>query len=283
MGSVESFSYGWRVLAVDPRGPCGSHELIPFIEYIVGINGTRLHDRSEEVMRSLAKNNTKQTRLTVFNYKTRTERVLEICPHENWGGAGLLGLIIAMDDFATADRRAVRVLSVTPDSPAALAGLNPLVDYILGTDCFIFYGRNGMFQHLDENMNSELRLRVYNSRISEVREVKITAADQSNVGWELASGQLHRIPDPLPGTIITAASSVSVEISKGCAGILVAQLGEASKDDDGPILMSDMNLTIGEPINSMYGMKKARGDNIIPSNTQATSVEELEECQRLKE
>jgi len=140
MGGVESVSNGWRVLAVDPRGPCGKHKIIPFFEYIVAVNGRRLHDRGTKVMKSLALSNRKRTQLTLHNYKTRLERKLEIYPNETWGGAGLLGLIIVRDDPSTADRRAVRVLSVKSGSPGEQSGLEPTVDYILGTESFVFAG-----------------------------------------------------------------------------------------------------------------------------------------------
>jgi len=256
MGVIDSTTKGWRVLAVDPRGPCGMHDIIPFFEYIVAVNGKRLHNQGTKVMRSLAWSNKKRTWLTLLNYKTSLERKLEIYPNKTWGGAGLLGLIIVKDDPDTADRRAVRVVSVTPESLADKAGLQPSVDFILGTESFVFTGWSGFLRHMKDHNDAELRLRVYNSRLCELREVKIQSMDQDLLGFELGSGQLHTLPDILPGTFIRADKSLAVEISKGCAGILAAPMEDGSnKESADPISVDDMYLTIGDPIGSMYDEK----------------------------
>jgi len=255
MGTIESApsGYGWRVLAVDPRGPCGRHDIIPFFEYIVAINGKSLNDQGNKVMKSLPLSQCKLTQLTLRNYKTRLERKVEIYPNAKWGGAGLLGLIIVRDDPTTADRRALRVLSVKSGSPGEQSGLQPMVDYILGTESFVFSGWDGFSKHLKSHMDSELRLRVYNSRSSVLREVKIKSVNYDDLGLELGCGHLHRMPHIPIDRVITIDKSIAVEISEGCAGILAAPVDEGRARNTGePISISDMHLTMGDPIPSMY-------------------------------
>jgi len=256
MGGTESVPGGWRVLAVDPRGPCGQHNIIPFFEYIVAINGKRLDEQGKKVLKSLAMSKQKRTELTLLNYKTTVERTLEIFPSISWGGAGLLGLIIVQDDWATADRRAVKVLSVKSGSPAEKACFEPSLDYILGTESVVFPGWGGFLKHLERHKDSELRLRVYNARTSELREVRVKCTDADSYGFQLGAGELHQIPDILPGTEIRGASSLAVEISAGSAGILTSPMMKESANKSGePISTSDMYLAIGDPISSLYDEK----------------------------
>eukprot|EP00956_Cyclotella_meneghiniana_P041627 scaffold232810_cov23-Cyclotella_meneghiniana.AAC.1 len=49
--------------------------------------------------------------------------LLKITPSSTWGGAGLLGVTIRLDNYGGADERLIRVLSVEHNSPAAIAGL----------------------------------------------------------------------------------------------------------------------------------------------------------------
>merc|ERR1719419_268016 len=125
------------------------------------------------MIRELAASKNRTAEITLINYKTGLVRIIKIIPSENWGGNGLLGLIIAEDNWSTADSRVVRILSVETDSLAEQAGLKSLDDYLLGTECCIFSGTKGFCKHISKHKDSVLRLRVYNSSLCEVREVKI--------------------------------------------------------------------------------------------------------------
>jgi len=244
-------SEGWRVLAVDPRSPCGIHGIIPYFEYIIAINGERLYAQGTNVVKSMINKN--RTQLTLRNYKTGLERRLEIFPSQTWGGAGLLGLIIARDDWSTADSRAVRVLSVKPGSQAEQAGFDPLFDYIFGTETFVFSGWCGFIRHIKSHKDSELWLRVYNSSLCELRKVKIKFTDTELFGFELGSGEQHRVPEILPGKLIRSANSLGVEISQGWgAGILATTvMGDSNRILGEPISISDIYLSFGNPIDSL--------------------------------
>jgi len=234
MGSdTSSTECGWRVLATDDRGPCNEGSIIPFFEYIIGINGKRLDGVAVTLKEELQANCNKPTELTILNYKTLKTRKITVCPSDDWGGVGLLGLIITYDNFKTADERVVRVLSVFPDSPAMLAGLHPFVDYILGTDSCIFHGIDSFEEYISNNVDLDVTLRVYNSEVCQVREVKIrptsqwgNATSQGILGCEVSSGLLHKVPD-VPGEtcIITVRETIGPDVIVGSN--LEANVGEA--------------------------------------------------------
>jgi len=219
MGSDNSSTAcGWRVLAIDIQGPCNEGSIIPFFEYIIGINGKRLDGVAVTLKEELQANCNKPTELTILNYKTLKTRKITVCPSDDWGGIGLLGLIITYDNFRSADERVVRVLSVYPDSPAMQAGLHPFVDYILGTDKCIFHGIDSFDEYISNNVDVELTLRVYNSKMCQVREVKIrptsqwgNATSQGILGCEVSSGLLHKVPDVPGETCITVRDSIATE------------------------------------------------------------------------
>jgi hypothetical protein len=219
MGSdTSSTASGWRVLATDSRGPCNEGSIIPFFEYIIGINGKRLDGVAVSLKEELQANTNKPTELTILNYKTLKTRKITVCPSDDWGGVGLLGLIITYDNFRTADERVVRVLSVYPDSPAMLAGLHPFVDYILGTDSCIFHGIDSFETYISGKVDVDVTLSVYNSQMCQVREVKITptcgwgeAHSQGILGCEVSAGLLHKVPDVPSETCITVRDTIAPE------------------------------------------------------------------------
>jgi GRASP55/65 PDZ-like domain len=55
----------------------------------------------------------------VWNIKAQQKRIVHLRPQEGWGGAGLLGVTIRLDNYGGAEDRLVRVLNVQPHSPAA--------------------------------------------------------------------------------------------------------------------------------------------------------------------
>jgi len=219
MGSdTSSTACGWRVLATDSRGPCNEGSIIPFFEYIIGINGKRLDGVAVTLKEELQANSNKPTELTILNYKTLKTRKITVCPSDDWGGVGLLGLIITYDNFRTADERVVRVLSVYPDSPAMIAGLHPFIDYILGTESCIFHGIDSFEEYISGNIDVELTLRVYNSKMCQVRQVKIrptsnwgNSSSQGILGCEVSSGLLHKVPDVPSESCITVRETIAPE------------------------------------------------------------------------
>lgn len=87
----------------------------------------------------------------VWNIKCQEKRQLELIPNDDWPGAGLLGVTIRLDDYGGADERLIKVLEVEEHSPASIAGLVPMRDYLLGTTIVSFGSTDVLANTLNEN------------------------------------------------------------------------------------------------------------------------------------
>lgn len=74
-----------------------------------------------------------------------------------------------MDDYAVAEENLLRVLSVEKQSPAALAGLTPNSDYLLGTTMDSFESEDVLADVLEENVDNVVEIYVYNTQSDVVR------------------------------------------------------------------------------------------------------------------
>jgi GRASP55/65 PDZ-like domain len=139
----------------------------------------------------------------VFNIKSQEARVVHLTPNDTWGGAGLLGVTIRMDNYAGAEDRFIRVLSVVESGPAAVSGLlNDGTDFILGTTHHTINSLSHFAQLLRDNAARVIELYVYNANTDIVRVVTLMPSYEWNVksggsglfGAEVGTGYLHRLP-----------------------------------------------------------------------------------------
>ncbi|CAN0226581.1 unnamed protein product, partial [Discosporangium mesarthrocarpum] len=137
MGNVQSAedeAVGYRVLGVQPNSPASDVGLVSFFDFIVAANaGLPLRALDNSFIETIKGSVDKPLPLTVYNYKSQTERDVTITPSRTWGGQGMLGVTIRFDSYHNADDNLVRVLEVAPGSPSQIAGLEPGKDYLLGT------------------------------------------------------------------------------------------------------------------------------------------------------
>lgn len=119
-------------------------------------------------------------------------------PSEGWGGAGLLGVTIRLDNYAGAENRLIRILSVDgPQSPAGQAGLVAEKDYLLGTTHQSLDGTDVLSQMLYQYRDQVVELYVYNSDTDRVRVAALMPCawdGQGLLGAEVGIGYLHRFP-----------------------------------------------------------------------------------------
>ncbi|KAI3413872.1 hypothetical protein GPALN_011347 [Globodera pallida] len=203
MGASESVpipgggSEGYHVLRVQENSPGQMAGLEPFFDFIVAIGNTRLDKDNDSLKENLKQNIDKPLELTVYNSKTQTVRETQIVPSQNWGGQGVLGVSIRFCSFEGANQNVWHIISVTPNSPAELAGLQSNTDYVLGAES-VLQQADDLIAFVQANLGKPLKLYVYNVDSDSVREVTLTPnaswGGDGCLGCDIGYGYLHRIP-----------------------------------------------------------------------------------------
>lgn len=190
-------SEGYHVLRVQENSPGHRAGLEPFFDFIVSINSTRLNKDNDTLKDLLKANVEKPVRMLVYSSKTLELREATVTPSNMWGGQGLLGVSIRFCSFEGANENVWHVLEIEPNSPAALAGLRPHTDYIIGADT-VMNESEDLFSLIDSHEGKGLKLYVYNTDTDSCREVIITPntawGGEGSLGCGIGYGYLHRIP-----------------------------------------------------------------------------------------
>lgn len=138
------------------------------------------------------------TDAVVYNMKSQQARLVQLTPSDQWGGAGLLGVTIRLDNYAGAEDRLVRILTVQPQSPAAIAGLVPRKDFLLGTTHQTLQSSTELATLLRQHEDQVVELYVYNTDSDMVRVVALMPTldwgGNGLLGAEVGTGYLHRLP-----------------------------------------------------------------------------------------
>ncbi|NWV25634.1 GORS1 protein, partial [Origma solitaria] len=182
---------------VQENSPAQQGGLEPFFDFIIAIGHTRLNKENNMLKDLLKANAEKAVKLEVYNIKTMKIREVEVIPSNMWGGQGLLGASVRFCSFQGANEHVWHVLDVEPSSPAALAGLQPYTDYVVGSDQ-ILQESEDFFSLIESHEGKPLRLMVYNTEADSIREVVVTPngawGGEGSLGCGIGYGYLHRIP-----------------------------------------------------------------------------------------
>ncbi|NXJ92678.1 GORS1 protein, partial [Corythaixoides concolor] len=182
---------------VQENSPAQQGGLEPFFDFIIAIGHTRLNKENNMLKDLLKANVEKAVKLQVYNIKTMKMREVEVIPSNMWGGQGLLGASVRFCSFQGANEHVWHVLDVEPASPAALAGLQPYTDYIVGSDQ-ILQESEDFFSLIESHEGKPLKLMVYNTEADSIREVVVTPngawGGEGSLGCGIGYGYLHRIP-----------------------------------------------------------------------------------------
>ncbi|TRY60307.1 hypothetical protein DNTS_015378 [Danionella cerebrum] len=190
-------SEGYHVLRVQENSPGHRAGLEPFFDFIVSINNTRLNKDNDTLKDILKASVEKPVKMLVYSSKTLELREATVTPSNMWGGQGLLGVSIRFCSFEGANENVWHVLEVEPNSPAALAGLRPHTDYIIGADT-VMNESEDLFSLIETHEGKGVKLYVYNTDTDNCREVVITPnsawGGEGSLGCGIGYGYLHRIP-----------------------------------------------------------------------------------------
>ncbi|NXX13480.1 GORS1 protein, partial [Podargus strigoides] len=182
---------------VQENSPAQQGGLEPFFDFIIAIGHTRLNKENNMLKDLLKANAEKAVKLEVYNIKTMKIREVEVIPSNMWGGQGLLGASVRFCSFQGANEHVWHVLDVEPASPAALAGLQPYTDYVVGSDQ-ILQESEDFFSLIESHEGKPLKLMVYNTEADSIREVVVTPngawGGEGSLGCGVGYGYLHRIP-----------------------------------------------------------------------------------------
>jgi hypothetical protein len=174
----------------------------------------------------------------VWNIKNKTQRFVTLTPTTSWGGKGLIGVTIRMDDYAIAEENLLRVLSVEQHSPAFIAGLTPQTDYMLGTTMDSFENEDVLANVLEECEENVVEMYVYNTVSDVVRVVTLIPTmkwkgGRGLLGAEIGRGYLHRLPKGCRDTLgVSFERKVLVNDNDGATvcGAVDLKLNEAVAD-----------------------------------------------------
>uniref|UniRef100_A0A8C2VKH4 Golgi reassembly stacking protein 1 n=1 Tax=Chinchilla lanigera TaxID=34839 RepID=A0A8C2VKH4_CHILA len=192
---------GFHLHGVQENSPAQQAGLEPYFDFIITIGHSRLNKENDTLKALLKANVEKPVKLEVFNMKTMKVREVEVVPSNMWGGQGLLGASVRFCSFRRASEHVWHVLDVEPSSPAALAGLCPYTDYVVGSDQ-ILQESEDFFSLIESHEGKPLKLMVYNSESDSCREVTVTPnaawGGEGSLGCGVGYGYLHRIPTQPP-------------------------------------------------------------------------------------
>ncbi|KAL9931667.1 hypothetical protein V8E36_009453 [Tilletia maclaganii] len=221
-----------------------------------------------DVWRSLEKREGTLVRLNVWNSKRQEFREVPVVPSRQWSTPpangvngkpnsnqapsqpSLLGLSLRLCDPSQALSAVWHVLDILEGSPAALAGLVPYGDYVIGWagasgrdrasaattattpggpgDDAVppLRGEGDFYELVERYINRPLRLYVYNSDFDHTREVIIIPnrdwGGEGLLGCGVGYGLLHRIPRPQERI---APTSLPTQVNAGAGGSSATSVG----------------------------------------------------------
>lgn len=190
-------TYGYHVHGVQPSSPAEQAGLEPFFDFILALDNRRLNEENDLLKEVLKVNIGNLVKMEVYSIKTMQVRDLFVVPSNMWGGQGLLGASVRFCSYQGANENVWHVLDVEASSPAALAGLQPHSDYIVGADQLL-QDSEDFFSLIEAHEGKPLKLLVYNTQTDACREVMVTPngawGGEGSLGCGIGYGYLHRIP-----------------------------------------------------------------------------------------
>jgi len=149
----------------------------------------------------------------------RKTRVITIIPSKKWENSdSLLGALVRYEEYASAHERVLRISEVYPNSPALVSGIQPRVDYILGTPQYLYTDLSELANFIEMTQEKDtvksLELYIYSSQTNSVRSTFIFPnrnwGGQGLLGCEFGLGILNYLPQ-LDDNILVSALSENLD------------------------------------------------------------------------
>lgn len=189
-----SNAYGFQVL----RNNNTDLPLEPWFDFIIGING-RTIDNADHSLFATEVRNCAGSSISLGVYSVKGQVIREIYVGVPPDGSSL-GVSLQWAPLGLGED-VWHILDVMPSSPADVAGLLPYSDYVIGSPDSQLHGEAALGNLIEQFMNRQLRLWVYNNEYDVTRLVTITPTKgwggEGAMGCVLGYGALHRVPAPL--------------------------------------------------------------------------------------
>ncbi|XP_028328352.1 Golgi reassembly-stacking protein 1a [Gouania willdenowi] len=207
-------TYGYHVHGVQPNSPADKAGLQPYFDFILSLDQRRLNEENDSLKEILKANMERAVKMEVYSIKSTRVRDLEVVPSNMWGGQGLLGASVRFCSYQGANENVWHVLDVEAHSPAALAGLQPHTDYIVGADQ-VLQDSDDFYSLIEAHEGKALKLLVYSVETDVCRDVVVTPngawGGEGSLGCGIGYGYLHRIPLNLEVSPVTPPPVVPEE------------------------------------------------------------------------
>lgn len=205
--------YGYHFLQVDPDSPGSQAGFLPYFDFLTEINGVQLDKEDKFLENELTSHIGIELSCNVYNVAIETSRRVLLTPSDSWSlrkDAGVAGVSVRFCSIESA-QYVWHVLSVIPGGPAALAGLEEEVDYIIGSLDLLFSGYDDFYNMIENCIGTSLSLYVYSMKTNSVRVVHVTPvlpkpnSDDGLLGCVISHGLLHQIPTSYPKLFLSTA------------------------------------------------------------------------------
>eukprot|EP00457_Paulinella_chromatophora_P012424 gb/GEZN01012633.1/.p1 GENE.gb/GEZN01012633.1/~~gb/GEZN01012633.1/.p1 ORF type:complete len:303 (-),score=43.91 gb/GEZN01012633.1/:75-983(-) len=248
---------GWRIMKVFNDSPCAKCDMVPHFDVLTHVNGIKLSAHPLSLTQLLQEG--VPTKLTITNFSIGNSREVVVTPNSQWGGTGLLGLVIRYDAWVHAEEQLIRILAVHPGGPADAAGLEAKEDYLLGTAEIAFQSYAELEYFLDKFESKLTSMFVFNLRTCTVREVWIKPDSLWNGEGSLGC-DVER--SSLPKNKINAVNKAeSLETKSDLTPALQQPLDQtAQQSQPGTNQQSSSVPTTGQPINDQQSQATTPSD-----------------------
>lgn len=139
----------------------------------------------------------------VYNMRKQGFREVKIVPTKAWPNAdSLLGVMIRYENIDKAYDATMKIMNVAANSPAAMSGIIPSEDYLLGITQYIYANLSELSNFIENlqtnSVTKSIEMALFNEKTQNVRFTIVLPnrnwGGRGLIGCEFGTGLLHRVP-----------------------------------------------------------------------------------------